>query len=356
MVKTLVTSGVWIRVLSLTVITMTVGRGHLAQADSSRDNPEFAQRASWSQPNVEDVRSQVDLWLQSLKLNSSQIEEILVHWQPSQHHQLLNCVGEVIAAALPSATSLVRACRGPVKSPVLPNASFLSDEKLAPFARNNLQLIYGCWLTNHDYFEEAHVQLSPLRLNDVVDPASLLFHQAVVFHRKMAKGSFLQAVHSLLENETTIPRRYVTLARLMEADVKPLKEDSLDQVSRMMNNIRIRLHHGRAGTRVRKEEDDVISKLDKMIEKLEQQSQQNASQSGGGANPAGAPMQDSIAAGGSGPGNVDPKNIGKPADWGDLPPKAREQSLQELGQDFPAHYRTVIEQYFRKLAKDQSPP
>ena len=31
-----------------------------------------------------------------------------------------------------------------------------------------------------------------------------------------------------------------------------------------------------------------------------------------------------------------------------------EEALQQIGKDFPAHYRDVIEQYFRKLATDSN--
>jgi hypothetical protein len=37
-----------------------------------------------------------------------------------------------------------------------------------------------------------------------------------------------------------------------------------------------------------------------------------------------------------------------------LPPKEREEAMQEIGRDFPAHYREVIEEYFRELAREQN--
>jgi hypothetical protein len=64
-------------------------------------------------------------------------------------------------------------------------------------------------------------------------------------------------------------------------------------------------------------------------------------------------MQDSMPAGSSGPGDVDPKKLGPPGEWGNLPPKEREEVLQQLGEGFPSHYRSVIEEYFRKLARDE---
>jgi hypothetical protein len=58
--------------------------------------------------------------------------------------------------------------------------------------------------------------------------------------------------------------------------------------------------------------------------------------------------------GGRGPGNVTKKDIGSGSGWGNLPPKEREEAMQQIGRDFPSHYRDVIEQYFRRLAAEGS--
>ena len=46
------------------------------------------------------------------------------------------------------------------------------------------------------------------------------------------------------------------------------------------------------------------------------------------------------------------KPIGEESGWGNLASKDRQEALQQIGKDFPAHYRDVIEQYFRKLASE----
>jgi hypothetical protein len=67
-------------------------------------------------------------------------------------------------------------------------------------------------------------------------------------------------------------------------------------------------------------------------------------------------MQQPRLAPANGAGDVDHRHVGDKSGWGDLPPKQREQALQEIGKDFPAHYRDVIEQYFRRLASEGSKP
>jgi hypothetical protein len=165
----------------------------------------------------------------------------------------------------------------------------------------------------------------------------------------------LKSIARLLENEDEIPRRYASLARLMQADLEGLEDDSLDHIARRMDDIRRRLDLGRAGPKVREVEDGVIASLDKLIEEVEKQQQAAAaaaSQSGGGQPMPTKPLQDSMPMGGKGEGNVANKPIGEKSGWGNLPPRERQEALQQISKEFPAHYRDMIEQYFRKLATE----
>src|SRR5690606_38649682 len=131
---------------------------------------------------------------------------------------------------------------------------------------------------------------------------------------------------------------------------------SLDEVARLMDSIRRRLELARVGQRVRKEEDEVIAKLSKMIDELEEQRQQAESQMSQGDpsnNPSPAtPQSDSRAAGGRGKGDVDPKKLENHGNWGNLPPKERQEAMQQISKELPAHYREAVEEYFRKLARE----
>jgi hypothetical protein len=182
-----------------------------------------------------------------------------------------------------------------------------------------------------------------------------LFYQAVGYQRTLARDRGLNAIARLLENEETLPKRFVSVARLMQADLEPLKDDSLDHIARRMDDVRRRLDLGRAGPKVREVEDGVIASLDKLIKKIEEQQQAAAAaaaQSGGGATPS-APLPDSMPVEQKGPGEVAKKPIGNSSGWGNLPAKDRQEALQQIGNDFPAHYRDMIEQYFRKLASER---
>ena len=66
----------------------------------------------------------------------------------------------------------------------------------------------------------------------------------------------------------------------------------------------------------------------------------------------GEPAPDSIAGGVRGRGDVTPRELPADEPWGKLSPAERQEVLQQIGRDLPAHYREVIEAYFRRLARD----
>jgi hypothetical protein len=321
---------------------------------------DLEKRASWSSPTGEVVKAQVQQWLQTQKLTPPVQLKIDALWPdtglPTAPSQLLDQATATIALVHPLARKLVLHCDSDTSPVLLPEFQVFTDKTLGPWATNNLRLLYARWLVQQRLYDEALIQVDGLDPKDVVDPASLLFYQSACYHRLLKKDKCLPLIAKLMENRDKIPTRYQTLARLMEADLKPLKADSLDEIARLMDDIQRRLDLARAGKRVRTEEDDVIAKLDKMIEELEKQQQQQSG--GGGAGQGGnspsSPAQDSTPLGGSGPGNVDPKSTGNASGWGNLPPKEREKALQQISKGLPAHYREVIEEYFRKLARDGS--
>ena len=195
--------------------------------------------------------------------------------------------------------------------------------------------------------------MAALKTADVVAPAELLFYQGVTYHRLLNKEEGLKVINQLLDGAEASPRRYVAVAYLMQADLSALEEETLDHIARRMEDVERRLDLGRAGPKVRKVEDGVIESLDKMIKKIEDE-QNKQSQSQSNSLQSSRPAQDSMPMGGKAPGNVAKRDIGHKSGWGNLPPKEREEALQQMGRDFPPHYRDAIEEYFRKLAAEES--
>jgi hypothetical protein len=181
-----------------------------------------------------------------------------------------------------------------------------------------------------------------------------LFYQSAVYHKLLDRDAGLDTLGKLLQGPENCPRRYRVLAKMMLADMSQLEDDSLEHIARRMDDIRRRLDLGRAGPKVRKVEDGVIESLNKKIKEMEDKQQQQQQQQSSNSPRSSKPAQDSRFQGGKGPGEVVKRNIGSKSGWGDLPPKEREEALQQIGRDLPANYRDVIEQYFKRLASEES--
>jgi hypothetical protein len=332
---------------------------------------EFGAQASWKAPTAAEVRVQVFKWLDERKPTADVRAQVEKLWPADEtattsSAELLDRVGATVALVEPSTKPLVDFCIKPTADAQSPDLALLADEKLDPFVRNNLRLKLGRALALARHYDESLAQIGKLEPKDVVDPVSLLFYQSVCHHWFLDKVAGTKAIAKLFEHRDELPRRYATMALLMQADLAALKDESLDHISRRMNDITRRLDFGNAGKKVQGVENGVIASLDKLIEELEKQAQaQSGNGSGGGdqGQPGGrgqpqgiqsnGPAQVSGPAVGKGPGNIDRKRIGSSSGWGDLPAKEREEALQQIGKDFPSHYRDIVESYFRKIAESE---
>ncbi|MBN2579678.1 MAG: hypothetical protein JXB10_11870 [Pirellulales bacterium] len=314
---------------------------------------------AWQPTPVEKVKARAFAWLDEKRadpLIKTKAQELWANLpQPAAEEEILDRLVRIFALADAEAEKLVALCSRPPDSPILPPQQWLHETRTAPFAARNLRLYYARWLVQNNYFDEAQTELDGLEAGDVAAPATLLFYQSAVSLKLLDRDTGLRTLDQLLAGPPSSPRRYATVAKLMHADLQDLEEDSLDHISRRMEDIGRRMDLGRAGTKVRRLEDGVIESLDKLIKKLEEaQQQQSSSNSGNNLRPD-RPAADSRYMAGKGPGRVEKKAVGDRSGWGDLPPKEREEALQQIGRDFPAHYRDVIEEYFKRLASEENP-
>ncbi len=324
----------------------------------------FSQEASWRAPDTQQMIEQLRGALDQSGLSTEQVdgalETLQAHLQAGDGdplNALVAAAGEVIPA-------ISRLQELTMQSPTLAATWFASAEPLAATFDQLpavLEASARTWLArelvHQRLYDEALPVFADVEPSDSVDPASVLFYRGVCRHSLLMKKEALEDLRRLLENESDAPLRFVRTAQLMIADIKPLKEDSLDEISRLMTDVTRRLDLGRANSEVQQREQTIIDKLSKLIEEMEeqqrqqqQQQQSQASGSQGQGGEQGRPMDDSRIAGASGQGDVDRKNLGERAGWGNLPPAQREEALQQISRDLPTHYREAIEAYFRKLA------
>jgi hypothetical protein len=340
--------------LRLMTMAVTVCACAGTRAAGVADLGSMASQTKIKPPAVSEVRQQALDWLSGRQADEKAVEAAKRLWgEDHTPPSLLDALAQTFGLADERAEALVSLCSQPRSPGPLPPQEWLKSDDVPAFERDNLRLFYGRWLAQEHYYDEALAQLEGLAPANVVDAAVLFFYQAVVHHRLLHKDEGLKALQSLLEKVDQVPNRYRAVATLMKSDLDGLKDESLDHISRQMQDVRRRLALGRAGKKVRKVEDDVIAALDKLIKEMEDRQQQQSQSSGGGAMPQPSQaMPDSRIAGMKGPGEVDRRRIGNSAGWGDLPPKQREAALQQIGKDFPPHYRDAIQQYFRKLAAE----
>ncbi len=228
---------------------------HLTAWGAYAESDALARRASWAAPSLATVVELVRPWIDDQAPSDAQRAELSGLFATDEDlspGQLLERTVRALSIVNPLAGELLQLCQQPRSAQDLPELAVFQDESLPGWAQANLHLYYGCWLANQQLYDESHAQLEELQPDAVVDPAALLFFQGVTHYRRLEKDRALETLTKLLENESQLPRRYVTLARLMQAEMEPLKPDSLVEIERLMDNIKVRLGHGRrrqAGSR-----------------------------------------------------------------------------------------------------------
>jgi len=211
-------------------VSFIVVAGFLAFAvGRSSAQDELEKPATWSFPTTAEVKARLDDYLSSKTLDEAAKLKIEALWpddaQPLDGGELLDRLTASLAVVEPKASEVVTAVREGSPALAAPKFEGLSDDSLPPLVRDNLRLLVGRWLAQHDLVDESLEVLKDVSTDQVADPATLLFYQAMGQHRLLKKDECLVAVTKLLEREPELPRRYVMLARLMEADIKPLEED-----------------------------------------------------------------------------------------------------------------------------------
>jgi hypothetical protein len=342
-------------------------------ANAWGSDPQLLKRkSSWSQPEPQSVSSNIQAYLES-RLQGEALtnaKQAVLQESLTTGSSILDVILAATAKAEPSIAELKQLLEAPsfldtrtrIETQM---SSILANGGIPAWLKTDLQLAVCRYQVQHALFDEALAGLQPLSQESTSDPATWLFCVAVCQHHLMQRAACLETLDKLLERETELPSRYAVTARLMQSDIQPLKEDSLDEIARLMNDVERRLALGRTGKTVRDKEQAIVDKLDKMIDKLEQQQQeqQKKQQQKNGGNSNGQksqqsnqPMDDSKVAGAKGPGDVDQKDIGDGSGWGNLPPAKRLEAVQNLTKDLPSHYREVIEAYFKRLATSPTPP
>lgn len=336
-------------------------------------------KQSWSVPSTEKIRVELEHWIHASfaneDINSDKtniFDEILASWKSSDDltgKEMFDRTIDSMRRLSPAVESYLENCdilawKEPpfgetLVLPQIPLQIYLGDSKSSKYLVGTLRYYLALRLIQARFYDEAAPIFDELTPENVIDPSGVLIHRAIICNQlsETEKGlATIEEFQQTIKNETGVPRRYIELAKLLEFDLKKQKEsqDNPQKISRQMDGVRRRLGKGRTDDDTQQAEKDVMKSLDRLIEKIEQQYQKQAQEGGDEGQQANNPADDSRLLKQKGPGNVDRRDFDPNGDWGDLPPKEREEALLKIEREFPAHYRDIIEQYFREMA-DRTP-
>lgn len=323
------------------------------------------QQPGWAVPSSGEVKKDLEKWLDAGSTGTTEREKSLAPWNlapgPGTGLELYNTTLDSLRVS-PEVDQFMKSCDNfeweklpfgkEVKIPELPKS--LQDENAPMRLADTLRLYLAHRLIRAHLYDEAGSVLDTLKPENSLDPAAVLISKSIVFNRLLEKEKGLAALDefkSIVEQEIGTPRRYPELAKLLEDELQSLKEDEddLDNVGRRMADVQRRLGTGKTGEKVQEVEEGILKSLDRVIDRLQKQCQGQGDGEGNNLQSR-APGQTERIMRGTGPGNVENKNIGNQDGWGDLPPKQREEALLKIEKEFPSHYRDVIQEYFREMA------
>jgi hypothetical protein len=147
-----------------------------------------------------------------------------------------------------------------------------------------------------------------------------------------------------------LSRTNAEIEALLHAAVAGRDADPLRYLAHDMKDIAGDLTAIKTDKPVQDKEQKVVDRLNQLIAMLEQQKSGLGRSSS--RNPT-KPRPDSVISqgpGGQGP-MIDPKAGDK--QWGNLPPKQREQILQSKTDGFPPGYEAMLQSYYQRLAREQ---
>jgi hypothetical protein len=218
---------------------------------------------------AEEAQAQAEAWLKQIGKNDpATLAQCRRLWAQSER-SVLDRVAQTLALGDEQARRLLAEAADPEAPAPTEVPALLKNEKLPRFYRANLTLAYARLLSNRRVHEEALAALRLIRPEDVVEPATYLFHRAVCEHALLQKAEATRTLTRLLEETSEVPERYRTLAALLLLDMQTWKSKDLGDVARKMNNVERRLELARGGPETQKLQKEIVFRLDEIIKDLE---------------------------------------------------------------------------------------
>jgi len=220
---------------------------------------------------------------------------------------------------------------------------------------------YGIAQMNRERYEEAAAAFTAV-LNDHrklsgcdVDAA---FYLVVCLGQEREKEKAIAAANAFLKDYPDAPERYKMAMEQIKNELVQEWESPLYDLAGRMNHVARKIEGGETGDPTQEKQKEIVSIIEELIKRAEQQEGQGQNGGGGSGPPRGNRQssnpanQSSAPPGASRVGDLRPNPKRKPGDqWGMMRDKEREEVLQALKEQFPDRYRELLEQYNRALAE-----
>ena len=185
------------------------------------------------------------------------------------------------------------------------------------------------------------------------------FYLAVCLGQNRDKEKAIVAAQRFLDDYQDAPQRYRKAMEQMKAELVQEWESPLYDLAGLMNHVASKIKGGDTGKETQGKQTEIVSIIEELIKKAEEQENQGNSQGKGqGGDPSGNRKSSNPATkskappGASRVGSLRPKVKRKAGDrWGEMRDKEREEVMQALKAKFPDRYRELLEQYHRALAE-----
>lgn len=332
------------------------------QAEPQNDAPKVEPEAkvTFSRMPVDQIRTELLQWLAMSGAERETLEKVTAEWADTaalarlSGEELLDLLVASFALADRSTKRLVEASygSGPVDEVVFDGI------REAAIFRNQIQHYRARWLVQHRFYDDALPLLSELNPEDVVDPAGLLFYRAICESQLLMRTAALDSLALLLHNTLNVPERFQVVAEMLQQELAGQKDDGMNRVSQLMQDVGRRLDLGRSGEKTQEQEDAVIAALDKLLEDMEQQNEQ---QNGGGGGGSGSPQdqsqsqgaQQSQIKGSPADGEADRRKVTETGKWGMLDQQAEAKARELIRQKFPSNFLDQIGRYTKRIAEQK---
>ncbi len=205
-------------------------------------------QSTWNWPESQSVISKFEDFLGTMpnRSNTPSIKNRLADLSSLRGVTMLESVVALAAECEPSIAKLRELLSGTVSAQTVPDidaalSSMMANGGIPSWMKSDVQLLACRVMVQNSLYDEALQRLKLIAVDQVSDPSTYLFYTAICQHHLLSREECLENLSRLLEREMELPTRYAITARLMEADIQPLKEDSLDEISRLMNDVERRL-------------------------------------------------------------------------------------------------------------------